>query len=94
MQARRIEKVQGSRTWTTFAQRNVGDRLVRTVARLVPLLCVLTIAAHGGPASAVNILHFEDYDSGTTAVPGALSQLGLNDSTVTATSVADFNDKL
>jgi hypothetical protein len=57
---------------------------------------VLAIGALVGPrlAEAANILYFEDDAEGTSAVPGALSLLGLTGSTTTATDTTNFNTLL
>src|SRR5262245_53195990 len=56
------------------------------------IVCLVTAAclASANRASAVAILHFEDLDKGTSAVPGALDLLGLTEFTTTVTSAGDF----
>jgi hypothetical protein len=66
------------------------------VRRLVAGVAVgsLFALAAASPASAVAVLHFEDDSLGTSAVPGALSSLGLVGSTTFTSDVTTFNTLL
>ena len=70
------------------------NRMQSTIGRWIGCLVVAASLASADPASAIAILHFEDSDIGTSAVPGALDLLGLTQFTTTATSVDDFATSL
>lgn len=66
--------------------------ILKSAARLVSgllLLALSTTASH-----AISILHFEDFAVGTSAVPGALSSLGLAGSTTFTDNTTTFNTLL
>ena len=69
-------------------------RVQSKIARWIGCLVVAALLASADRASAMAILHFEDLDMGTSAVPGALDLLGLTEFTTTVTSVEDFRASL
>lgn len=63
------------------------------INRLKALVCVTVVVAAASQASA-GILYFEDFTLGTSAVPGAITLLGLGGVTTTVTDSASFNAAL
>ena len=63
-------------------------------ALLVGTMFGLGVLATATQSAKADILYFEDFTVGTSAVPGALTSLGLAASTTTATSAANFQTLL